>query len=174
MIRSVHPDIWTDAGFISASPEARLLAIRLWSQSIGPGIVSGADGIDALIASGLMKPVGPGMFCLRHFGRPKLPWPSEGSVSRYVEYLARSSQARSCLKRSLGVSLTVWRRLRSAVLARDGYTCSYCKKIGGPIECDHVIAVSRGGLTVMDNLVAACRPCNRKKGAKSLAEWRPA
>lgn len=31
-------------------------------------------------------------------------------------------------------------------------------------EIDHVQPEFRGGATVLDNLVLACRPCNRKKG----------
>lgn len=173
-VRSVHPDIWTDGRFVSLSPEARLLAIRLWSQAAGPGIVPYVNGIDDLIACDLVRVVGHGMFCSRHLGRPRLPWPSDGSVNRHVGYLISKPQARSCFARSLGVSLTVWRKLRSAVFKRDGYACSYCARTDLPIECDHITAVSRGGLTVMENLTAACRPCNRKKGSKSLAEWRPA
>lgn len=36
-------------------------------------------------------------------------------------------------------------------------------------ELDHVIPESAGGLTVPDNLVLACRPCNRSKGTKATA-----
>lgn len=34
------------------------------------------------------------------------------------------------------------------------------------LEFDHVIPESLGGLSVESNLVLACRPCNRSKGAK--------
>jgi 5-methylcytosine-specific restriction endonuclease McrA len=33
-------------------------------------------------------------------------------------------------------------------------------------ELDHVIPEVAGGPTTADNLVLACRPCNRRKGAK--------
>ena len=36
---------------------------------------------------------------------------------------------------------------------------------------DHVIPHSKGGPTTPDNLVAACRPCNTSKGARTLSEW---
>ncbi len=61
--------------------------------------------------------------------------------------------------------------LRSEVYARDGYTCRYCGEMSGPLECDHVIPVSRGGSTTLANLAAACGQCNRSKGAKLLSEW---
>lgn len=36
------------------------------------------------------------------------------------------------------------------------------------LEFDHVYPESRGGATTPDNLVLACRPCNRAKGSKVL------
>jgi 5-methylcytosine-specific restriction endonuclease McrA len=37
---------------------------------------------------------------------------------------------------------------------------------------DHLTPKSRGGLTVVANLVNACRACNEQKGTKTLAEYR--
>lgn len=55
---------------------------------------------------------------------------------------------------------------------RDNWLCQYC---GLPAdEVDHVHPRSRGGLTEMDNLVAACRSCNRSKGDRTPHEWRHA
>lgn len=65
-----------------------------------------------------------------------------------------------------------WAAIRSEVFARDGYTCTYCGSHGVQLECDHVVPVSRGGTSEMDNLTTACRPCNRSKRAKTLAEWK--
>lgn len=57
-----------------------------------------------------------------------------------------------------------WRGLRETVLSRDDWTCRYC---GGPADsADHVFPKVRGGLTVEDNLVAACRSCNSRKGGR--------
>jgi 5-methylcytosine-specific restriction endonuclease McrA len=36
----------------------------------------------------------------------------------------------------------------------------------GELELDHVIPESHGGTSDADNLVLACRPCNRRKGAR--------
>jgi hypothetical protein len=57
-----------------------------------------------------------------------------------------------------------------------GY-CWYCGKFLGPIEerrfeIDHVHPVSKGGGTVYDNLVAACKQCNSRKFNKTLEEFR--
>ena len=57
-----------------------------------------------------------------------------------------------------------WRELKADVLQRDGHVCRYC---GGEADsADHVFPRSRGGLTVERNLVAACRSCNSRKGAR--------
>jgi 5-methylcytosine-specific restriction endonuclease McrA len=55
---------------------------------------------------------------------------------------------------------------RRGVLARDAHTCQYCGRPGRgtPMTVDHVIPRSLGGRASWDNLVAACGPCNRKKG----------
>lgn len=55
-----------------------------------------------------------------------------------------------------------WLRLSRLVLERDGYVCAYC---GGVADtADHITPKSRGGDDGLDNLVAACRPCNSSKG----------
>jgi 5-methylcytosine-specific restriction endonuclease McrA len=53
---------------------------------------------------------------------------------------------------------------RKAVLARDAYTCQYCGAASNGLTVDHVIPRSRGGSSAWENIVAACAPCNRKKG----------
>lgn len=58
------------------------------------------------------------------------------------------------------------------LIARDGARCRYCGTREGPFECDHVIPVSRGGPNRLDNLVVACAPCNRAKGARTPSEWK--
>lgn len=65
-----------------------------------------------------------------------------------------------------------WKELRTVVFKRDNFKCRYCGAADRPLECDHVVPVARGGPTVLENLVAACQPCNRSKGAKTLQEWR--
>jgi 5-methylcytosine-specific restriction endonuclease McrA len=53
---------------------------------------------------------------------------------------------------------------RRAVLARDSWTCQYCGSTKSGLTVDHVIPRSRGGLSVWENIVAACASCNRRKG----------
>ena len=58
---------------------------------------------------------------------------------------------------------------RSNLYARDGHRCQYCgnKFTDKQLTYDHVIPRARGGLTVWTNIVAACKPCNTRKGNKT-------
>lgn len=59
-----------------------------------------------------------------------------------------------------------WEALRRYVLERDGYRCHWCK---GPANTgDHVTALVDGGARLdPDNVVAACTPCNSRRGAEA-------
>lgn len=61
---------------------------------------------------------------------------------------------------------------RRTVLARDMYTCQYCgsQPSKHDLTVDHVIPRSRGGTTIWENVVAACAPCNRRKGDRMPEE----
>ncbi|MBI4667116.1 MAG: HNH endonuclease [Nitrospinae bacterium] len=67
--------------------------------------------------------------------------------------------------RRIGVSFS-----KKNVLRRDGYTCQYCGHTGKDLTIDHVAPRSSGGLTSWENVVAACRKCNLRKGNKSLPD----
>lgn len=57
---------------------------------------------------------------------------------------------------------------RRAVFARDGHRCQYCGT--GAENLDHVVPRSRGGSHTWENVVAACRRCNTRKGDRSPEE----
>jgi 5-methylcytosine-specific restriction endonuclease McrA len=61
---------------------------------------------------------------------------------------------------------------RRALLMRDEFTCQYCGIQPGRehLTIDHVIPRSRGGRTEWENVVAACAPCNRRKGNRTPDE----
>ena len=52
---------------------------------------------------------------------------------------------------------------RFNVFLRDRFTCQYCGA-KNDLTFDHLIPRSRGGQTRWDNVVAACAPCNLRKG----------
>ena len=50
------------------------------------------------------------------------------------------------------------------VLIRDGFRCAYCGSAKFRLTTDHIIPKSKGGKSTFENCVAACKPCNTKKG----------
>jgi 5-methylcytosine-specific restriction endonuclease McrA len=58
---------------------------------------------------------------------------------------------------------------RFNVFLRDRFSCQYCGT-RDELTFDHVIPRSRGGLTTWENVVAACSPCNLRKGGAMPAE----
>ena len=58
---------------------------------------------------------------------------------------------------------------RRNILKRDGYTCQYCNIKSVPMTVDHIIPKNNGGIDSWDNLVAACVPCNARKGKHALS-----
>lgn len=59
---------------------------------------------------------------------------------------------------------------KQEILHRDDYTCQYCGRESRNLTLDHVIPRHRGGTHSWENLVAACPPCNHRKGGKLLHE----
>ena len=56
---------------------------------------------------------------------------------------------------------------RFNLFLRDEFSCQYCGS-KGDLTFDHVVPRARGGITSWENVVAACSPCNLRKGSKSL------
>ena len=59
--------------------------------------------------------------------------------------------------------------LRYDVMRRDGFRCVLCGSSasdGVKLEVDHIVPVSKGGLTEMGNLRTLCDRCNRGKRDK--------
>ena len=58
---------------------------------------------------------------------------------------------------------------RFNVFLRDRFSCQYCGA-RDDLTFDHLLPRSRGGHTTWDNVVAACSPCNLRKGNLTPAE----
>ena len=56
---------------------------------------------------------------------------------------------------------------RFNLFLRDEFRCQYCGA-KGDLTFDHVVPRASGGVTSWQNVVAACSPCNLKKGSKAL------
>jgi len=64
-------------------------------------------------------------------------------------------------------------RFRDQILLRWDHKCAYCRQ---PLAIrkatlDHVVPKVKGGLTVKENLVAACLACNVSKSAQHWHQW---
>ncbi|QPJ65950.1 MAG: HNH endonuclease [Candidatus Nitrohelix vancouverensis] len=56
------------------------------------------------------------------------------------------------------------------ILRRDSFMCQYCGDTRQPLTLDHVFPKSKGGEAKWDNVVIACKPCNLKKGNRTVVE----
>ncbi len=84
----------------------------------------------------------------------RFPWPS---IVR-LKYFVRVPYKRIMLS-------------RKNVLRRDGFRCQYCGSRDS-LTVDHVLPKSRDGGDSWENLVAACTPCNNRKGSRTPEEAR--
>jgi 5-methylcytosine-specific restriction endonuclease McrA len=65
------------------------------------------------------------------------------------------------------------RKLRIQIKERDKYACLNCRVSISVephllLEVDHITPVSKGGLSIPENLQTLCWKCNRSKGAKVM------
>lgn len=59
------------------------------------------------------------------------------------------------------------------LFGRDRHTCAYCGNYfhnTNLLSRDHIIPLSKGGPDTWMNVVTSCKPCNARKGSKSLKE----
>lgn len=90
------------------------------------------------------------------------------NLNRFVLFLSEKIKFR---KSAAGQRALMTSKLRQRIKKRDGFTCKQCgasiqQEPNLLLEIDHIIPVSKGGLTTEDNLQTLCWRCNRKKGAK--------
>lgn len=74
-------------------------------------------------------------------------------------------------KSAAGQRALMTAKLREYIKARDNYTCNYCSVSVHTephllLEVDHIVPVSRGGLSTVGNLQTLCWRCNRSKSNK--------
>lgn len=87
---------------------------------------------------------------------------AERGVTMKMPAVARLLKPSPGMKRGVKFS-------RINVLTRDSFTCQYCgvKHSMEKLNYDHVVPRLLGGKTVWENIVAACYPCNERKGART-------
>lgn len=62
-----------------------------------------------------------------------------------------------------GISWNVYRR--------DMYTCRYCAANDVPLTVDHLVLWEDMGQSLEDNLLSACRKCNKTRGNTHFEDW---
>lgn len=90
------------------------------------------------------------------------------NLNRFVTYLSEKVKFK---KSAAGQRALMTSKLRQSIKERDNFSCQKCgvsieKEPTLLLEIDHIIPVSKGGLTTEDNLQTLCWRCNRSKGAK--------
>lgn len=65
----------------------------------------------------------------------------------------------------------VERGVSQRVFKRDGYKCRYCGNDETPLTVDHLVCWEEGGPSTEENLVSACRRCNKTRGNLSYGDW---
>jgi 5-methylcytosine-specific restriction endonuclease McrA len=61
--------------------------------------------------------------------------------------------------------------VRAYVLLKWNHQCAYCDARQVPLELDHLHPRSKLGSNRVSNLVAACKPCNQRKGNQDIREF---
>lgn len=92
------------------------------------------------------------------------------NLDRFVTYLSELIKFKKSIA---GQRALMTISLREKIKSRDSYTCQSCgnsiqKEPNLLLEIDHIIPLSKNGLTTEDNLQTLCWKCNRKKGSKLM------
>lgn len=85
--------------------------------------------------------------------------------------ISRLSEKIKFAKSAAGQRALMTAKLRGSIKERDNHTCQYCSVSLQDeehllLEVDHIIPVSKGGLSVEENLQTLCWRCNRTKSNK--------
>ena len=81
--------------------------------------------------------------------------------------IAANTRRRNARRKANGVYLIAKKELER--LNRG--PCFYCGSFD-QITIDHVVAIARGGVDGIGNLVSACKSCNSQKRELTIMEWR--
>ena len=89
------------------------------------------------------------------------------NAHKHRERNAAYARARRAKMKLNNTYLITLEEVRNMVIS----PCFYCEAIGKS-SIDHIIAIDRGGVDGIGNLVPACKSCNSSKGTKTIMEWR--
>jgi len=91
-----------------------------------------------------------------------------GNLDKLINYLNDLIKFRKSIE---GQRALMTSNLREKIKLRDNFTCRKCglsthQEQNLLLEIDHIIPLSKGGITSIDNLQTLCWRCNRSKGSK--------
>ena len=92
------------------------------------------------------------------------------NLDKLVVYINDLIKLRKSIK---GQRLLMTSNLREYIKSRDFFSCQICgnsthNEKNLLLEIDHIIPLSKGGLSIEENLQTLCWKCNRSKGSKIL------
>lgn len=90
------------------------------------------------------------------------------NLNRFVVFISDKVKFKNS---AAGQRALMTSKLRQKIKERDNFTCKYCGASVAQephllLEIDHIVPISKGGLTSEDNLQTLCWRCNRSKGSK--------
>ena len=91
-------------------------------------------------------------------------------LERFIGFIDENVKRR---KSAAGQRALMTPKLRNYIKERDRFTCKHCgngteREANLLLEIDHIIPISKGGLTEETNLQTLCWKCNRSKGSKMM------
>ena len=90
------------------------------------------------------------------------------NLNNFIGYLSEIVKFK---KSAAGQRALMTSKLREKIKQRDNYTCQKCglsinDEKNLLLEIDHIIPISKGGMSTEENLQTLCWKCNRTKGSK--------
>lgn len=90
------------------------------------------------------------------------------NMEKFVAYMSTLVKFKNSIA---GQRALMTSALRERIKIRDGFSCRICKISAVDtnnllLEIDHIVPLSKGGMTTETNLQTLCWKCNRSKGAK--------
>lgn len=91
-----------------------------------------------------------------------------GNLDRFISYLSNLVKFKNSIS---GQRALMTSALREIIKHRDNFACKICGLSTAIeknllLEIDHIIPLSKGGITAEENLQTLCWKCNRTKGTK--------
>lgn len=92
------------------------------------------------------------------------------TIESLIEYMDEHVKYKKSAKAQRAL---MTKKLREYIKQRDCYTCQHCQASVTEqslllLEVDHIVPVSKGGLSTEDNLQTLCWKCNRSKSDKLI------